>query len=410
MTKIEHCKVVYVTSQAPYGNGEIWALHEIQALIAADVDIIIVPRTSAGKALHRAAELLLPRTLNSPFFSLNVLKSLVKLAICQPLFFSSLCYWIAKQSNRLIDFAKGIFVLPKSIWLAKQLADKNITHIHAFSTTNVAVVAYILSKMLCVPWSFTLHTSVVCNSRYRRSGNAHLDSAKFARLSSGEVHARLADFMGNAYLPKFQTVHLGVDCSKKPHQEKQKQMNFVIASVGGLLPYKGHEYSLKAARTLKERGISNFKWTFFGEGPLREYYMKLINDWNIQDVMDLPGTIPNDRLMNLYEKGSINAVVLSSVLIDGIQEGIPVALMEAMSAGIPVISTDSGGTLELIGNEAGIFVPQRDSNALADAIEKLMSSSDYREQIGIRGRLKVESDFNLQKNCRVLKDLYCVAP
>jgi glycosyltransferase involved in cell wall biosynthesis len=399
-------KVVYVTSQAPFGNGEIWALHEIHALVAADVDVIIVPRTSTGKMLHRTAESLAPRTLTCPFMSAAVATSLVELALRRPLFLLSLLYWIAKQSDTLLDLAKGLFVLPKSIRLGRQLSDKGIVHVHAFSTTSVAVVAHVLSRMLDVDWSFTMNTSVNLTSRYRRSGNAHLQSARFVRLPSREVEVKLTTFTGGAFLPKHRLVHMGVDCPSQLRATKHAPGDFTVASVGGLLPHKGHQYSIEAAHILQNRGISKFRWIIFGDGPERQRLSQLVEKRKLQAIVSLPGAIENEQLRAMYLDGSIDLVALSSVRVDGIQEGIPVALMEAMSVGTPVVATDSGGTLELIGDGVGVFVPQRDSAALAGAIEHLMSSPECLSTVGNRGKAKVESEFNSVKTARALKQLY----
>src|SRR5664280_1243663 len=140
-------KVVYVTSQFPFGNSEMWTAEEVLALRAAGVDVVIVPRTSSGGLRHGYAQALLPYTLRAPFMSLGVLRAVLALALRRPGTLASLVFWICKQANTPLDVAKGLFVLPKATWLARRLAGQNVRHIHAFSTTTVAVVAYVLSEL-----------------------------------------------------------------------------------------------------------------------------------------------------------------------------------------------------------------------------------------------------------------------
>jgi len=102
--------------------------------------------------------------------------------------------------------------------------------------------------------------------------------------------------------------------------------------------------------------------------------------------------------MRIYEKGEVDVVVLPSTdLGDGVHEGIPVSLMEAMSYGIPVISTTTGGIPELLGSEAGLLVPERDPLALAEAIEHLARDPSLCRRLGESGRRKVREEFSVEK-------------
>lgn len=73
---------------------------------------------------------------------------------------------------------------------------------------------------------------------------------------------------------------------------------------------------------------------------------------------------------------------------------------------IPVISTNTGGIPELIGDGSGIMVNQKDPIALADAIEKLMKDSEYYKTIAKKGRKKVEDEFNVNKIAQELLNLF----
>ena len=81
---------------------------------------------------------------------------------------------------------------------------------------------------------------------------------------------------------------------------------------------------------------------------------------------------------------------------DGHHEGIPVALMEAMSYGIPVISTPAGGVPELLSGGAGLLVPPGNPSPLADAIESMLRDPQLREQYGRAGRARVDNEFNIK--------------
>jgi len=74
-----------------------------------------------------------------------------------------------------------------------------------------------------------------------------------------------------------------------------------------------------------------------------------------------------------------------------------VSLMEAMSCGVPVISTNTGGIPELLEGDAGVLVPPRDPVALAEAIERLVGNPALRWQLGAAGRERVQEQFSLEK-------------
>ena len=91
---------------------------------------------------------------------------------------------------------------------------------------------------------------------------------------------------------------------------------------------------------------------------------------------------------------------------DGDQEGIPVTLMEAMATGRPVVSTYHSGIPELIADDdTGLLVPERDAEALAAAIERLMTEPALGPRLAARAREFVAAEFNAAIQNRALFDL-----
>ena len=203
-------------------------------------------------------------------------------------------------------------------------------------------------------------------------------------------------FVGDTASEKIVVVHLGVSTQQVAQQGQTiRKDGSIIVMPAVLLPYKGHEYALDAARLLLERGRSNFRWRFYGEGILKPLLAQRIRDLGLTHVADLAGGIDNQQIRELYRTSQVDMVVLTSAVVDGVEEGIPVALMEAMSYGIPVIATDSGDTEELIGDGAGIVIPQRNAEAVADAIEQLMASESLRRELIQKGLTKIDQEFNI---------------
>jgi len=157
-----------------------------------------------------------------------------------------------------------------------------------------------------------------------------------------------------------------------------------------LIPIKGHRYLLDALAILGQRGLRPCLW-LAGDGELREQLRRQADDLGISDRVRFLGWVPHKKVLDLYRCGKVCMVILPSL-----HEGIPAALMEAMSYGIPVISTPVGGVPELLSGGAGLLVPPRNPSPLADAIESMLRSPQLREQYGRVGRAKVDDEFNIK--------------
>ena len=92
---------------------------------------------------------------------------------------------------------------------------------------------------------------------------------------------------------------------------------------------------------------------------------------------------------------------------DGNREGLPVSLVEALACGIPVVSTATAGIPEVVRHEHnGLLVPERDSVALADAMERLLSDRSLYGQLKSNARPSVESTFDMDRTSEQLRRLF----
>ncbi len=151
-----------------------------------------------------------------------------------------------------------------------------------------------------------------------------------------------------------------------------------IVSVGRLDSQKNFPLLIKSFAALGEQ-FSEYRLDIYGEGPERETLQKLIESFNLQERISLCGAKKN--VQQLISDAEI--FVMSSDY-----EGFPNALLEAMSIGLPVISTDfpTGIAAELIGKENGILVPVGDKDEMTAAIIELLSDKERRAQMGANNR------------------------
>ena len=103
-------------------------------------------------------------------------------------------------------------------------------------------------------------------------------------------------------------------------------------------------------------------------------------------------------MINILSEDKIDILVLPSITLPLKKraEGIPVALMEAMADGIPVISTVTGSIPELLGDNSGILVPEKNPEALAEAIRKALTDHKLGEKLIRQGYKKVSTEFNIK--------------
>ena len=216
----------------------------------------------------------------------------------------------------------------------------------------------------------------------------------------------LCDFLGAALSKKVGMVHLGVDINGFKNEKIGMNDPLIIVMPAELKKHKGHVYAIEAAKKLRDKGIHNFEWFFYGSGPLLNDLQRRVKDLNLVNHCFFPGNIDHQKLLDKYKNHEVDVVVSASISIPDIFEGIPVSLMEAMSFEIPVIATDSGGTKELVDNESGILVNQNESEALMNAIVLLRNNPEYRRKISKNGRTKIKAEFDTMRNARDLMSLF----
>jgi glycosyltransferase involved in cell wall biosynthesis len=143
-----------------------------------------------------------------------------------------------------------------------------------------------------------------------------------------------------------------------------------------------------------------------GEGPDRAALARQIKEAGLGDRIELLGARTSLELVELLRAADLVAAP-SVPSRDGRREGIPVALMEAMAMGLPVVASRLSGIPELVEHDkSGLLVEPGDVGGLADAIELLCSEPALRRRLGGEAREKVLSEFDLNTNAAALAELF----
>ncbi|WP_210453760.1 glycosyltransferase [Pantoea ananatis] len=166
-----------------------------------------------------------------------------------------------------------------------------------------------------------------------------------------------------------------------------------IVSVARLTEKKGLDVAVKASAILKQRG-GQFQYTIIGNGDQDQMMRDFIAREEMDDCVKMPGFKPQEEIRQALNEADI-FLLPSKTAADGDMEGIPVALMEAMAVGLPVVSTFHSGIPELIENNvSGWLVKEDDAEALAETLLKLSEGAVDVAPVVAAARHKVETEFN----------------
>jgi glycosyltransferase involved in cell wall biosynthesis len=169
----------------------------------------------------------------------------------------------------------------------------------------------------------------------------------------------------------------------------------LIGTLSLLEPVKGLEVFLRAAALLSDR-YPEWRFAVYGTGSQAEPLQALAADLGIAERVRWPGFVPADRAL-----AELGVFVICSYV-----ENAPLALLEAMAAGVPVVATSVGGIPEIADESVARMIGPGDPQALAGAIERARLDSEDTASRARAARRRVEERFTAERNARTLSELY----
>lgn len=309
---------------------------------------------------------------------------------------------------------RGFFDLLKKIVRAKPDIIQGAEPYAFPADIRECLAAYISSVILRVPLFFPMLENRPVEIKF---GGKYRFLVTFLRLYL-KVYARRAKLV--IYLnegAKRNLLNVGVREAKLEHllygtwgvdvdefspqslgKERQKQKENMVLFVGNLSESKGIWDLYRAMKKVREK-ISSLKWVIIGNGPCQKDLKEKIYRERLQEEFILKGTVKNRDLPSYFRAAAIT--VTPSITTLRWEEQVGMVNIQSMACGTPVISTTSGAIPEYVKDgEVGLLVPERNSDALAAAILKLLTNKDLRRNVGLKARQYAMKRYDAKKNVK----------
>jgi glycosyltransferase involved in cell wall biosynthesis len=201
-------------------------------------------------------------------------------------------------------------------------------------------------------------------------------------------------------------IHNGIQAEEKCNIDQKEldllngldKKNFKLISISRLSEEKGYRTLLKAVHRIKIEWNNDVRLFIVGEGPEKDNLMGLVREYGISDIVVFPGYMDNACKILKY----FDIFVISSLT-----EGMPITLLEAMRAGMPIVATAVGGIPEALeGGKYGILVPPGNERVLAKNIVELYENNLLREELSRKTKIRFQEEFTVEKMEETYRAVY----
>ena len=443
-------KIAYIMSRFPH-LPETFIMREMTEIAARGEEVLLYPLIfQHDPIVHPEAAAWIPKAHAEPYLSGRILASNLAIFLRKPLTYLRLVFQIILENLANPNFLfRGLLLFPKIVHFARQMRAEGVDRIHAHYASHPALAAWVIHELTGLPYSVTVHAHDI----YARTSmlKTKMRGAESIIAISEFNREFLITVAGDESMrPKIRVIHCGIDPSKYRLIEKpmRKGDPLEIISVGSLKPIKGQRFLVEACRILRDRGIP-FHCTIVGDGPEMPDVARRVETYALSNQVSLAGSKDEEQVSRMLPLA--NCYVQPSLA-----EGLPVAVMEALCCGLPVVATAYAGltagpdasasirpeeagmlisglseiyrdtpraadtALEIsrkvtcragifelvIPGETGLLARPADPESLADALETLYNDPEKANQMAAAGRQRVLQSFDLRQNAREIMSLF----
>lgn len=286
----------------------------------------------------------------------------------------------------------------EAILLARELRRRRVNHLHNHFANSAATVGYLATRILRMPWSFTMHGISETDYPAGLMLGRKIEAATLVACVSYFGRAQAMRLVPPSQWNKLHVVRCGLPLDSLRargggHRSKQ------IACVGRLSPEKG-QAGLLDAFALVASEIPGLRLVFVGDGPESEELRSMAERLGLNECVTFVG--------RLGEIETISEIARSQVLVlPSFMEGLPIVLIEAMALGTPVIASRVAGIPELVRDgENGLLFTPSDWTELAGHIRSLAEDDSLRKRLAAGGLERVAVEFESRRSAERLVQLF----
>jgi glycosyltransferase involved in cell wall biosynthesis len=344
------------------------------------------PHVFAAEAEARAQYLFPP----------NIRRALMLLAKHPARLLKAIRYVMGLSETPLTTRSKFLALIGSAADLAASCRAKGISHVHIHSCANAAHLGALAHILDGLNYSLTLHGDLPV---YGADHKAKMARATFVSAVTAPLQRSLRSKISPTQA--YPVIWMGVDterfCPDPTVRLMRPADRFEVVTIARLNNTKGHRFFLRAMAKLRAEGF-DIHYRIAGEGPERANIETEIARLGLNDHVTLLGSVDEGVVLELLQ--SSDALVLTSIKKG---EAAPVAIMEAMSCGLPTICSIIGGTPDMIENGVdGFLVPQEDVDSVVAATRTLCTDHVRRAAMGGAARVTAQQKFDHRTNALML--------
>lgn len=276
----------------------------------------------------------------------------------------------------------------EALWLLPKLDAAGINHVHVHFAGIAARTAFWLHRLGGVTYSFTAHANdIFCDEPHDRLAMLIRESKFVVTVSDFSLGFLRDHFPKSA--AKLHRVYNGIHLDRFTLSTPDGTTPLIL-TVGRYIEKKGFADLIAALALIKDLP---FQCKIVGQGPLEDSLKAMVSNLGLDGRVEITGPMPESEVSALLAHTSIFALPCVNAAGGG-KDNLPTVIMEAMAAGVPVVSTRVAGVPEMVvDGETGYLVNECDPQALSGRLAELIRNAELARTMGKAGRELCETRF-----------------
>ena len=313
---------------------------------------------------------------------------------------------VAKATGRTVDDLEKEPIVLQGCTFARMAEMSGANYLHSYFFYDQSFMVMQAAFLLDIPRGVSCYADHMLDDYPWKLVPLQVELSSVVVATSARIKRELSAKSNGKYDDKIIVKPNGVDGARFPavaRTPRQQGEPFHVVSISRIEPKKGLTHLVEAVAELKKRGkivvahvIGSKDLHSKGSADYAEQFDRLIRDLGLGDQIVQHGMVKQEDMAPILKQ--CRAFVAPYVeLGSGDKDGIPTAMLEGLASGLPVITTNSGSILEVVDDGVeGLVVPQRNSVAFAEALEKLIGDPLLEQRMSTAARARFDREFDIR--------------